>query len=272
MTFDVAAFYKFVPVADPREFCGALRSFGQPLDLVGTILVAPEGINGTIGGSKVSIEAILAHLRNDERFADLEVKRSHCDVKPFKRLRVRLKREIVTFGVPVDPVNKAGTYVDAAAWNDLIADPDVVLIDTRNVYEVAVGTFPGAIDPGTRSFGEFAAFARANRGAFEGKRIAMFCTGGIRCEKASAYMRELGLPDVHHLQGGILRYLETVPPEESRWTGECFVFDKRVALTHGVAPGATELCFACGMPFTAKVACACPSDDAALTEPRSSAA
>jgi UPF0176 protein len=247
MTFQVAAFYKFVAIADPVELRQDLRAFCTINGTVGTILVAPEGINGTVAGSAEQIANLLAHLRADARFADLTAKHSEAPSQPFPRMRVRLKREIVTFGVPdASPTVRSGTPVDPHAWNALIAHPDVVLIDARNDYEIVMGTFPGAIDPHTTAFGQLPARLDALVADKTPTKVAMFCTGGIRCEKASAYVLGLGVQEVYQLKGGILKYLEDVPPNQSQWQGECYVFDHRVAVTHGVTPGTFKMCYDCG--------------------------
>jgi len=254
--YAIAAFYKFAAIENPGELKDRLTALCCSHAIIGTILIAPEGINGTIAGGHDQLEAFLARLLADERFIDLDIKRSVASAKPFQRLKVKLKREIVTFGVPeADPNQRAGIYVEPHAWNELIARPGVVLVDTRNAYEVAVGTFPGALDPQTRAFGEFPRYVESNRKRFEGKKIAMFCTGGIRCEKATAYMRSLGFEDVYHLKGGILRYLETIPPDQSRWQGECYVFDERVAVADGVREGTHSACPTCGRPLAKGTAC-----------------
>lgn len=230
---------------------------GRALDILGTILIAPEGINATIAGEAAQLEAFLAVLMSDPRLAGLELKRSQCETPPFQRLKVKLKREIVTFGVPeANPNERCGTYVDPAAWNDLIADPEVVLIDTRNTYEIGIGSFPGAINPDTQSFGGFPAFIAKNIDELRPRKIAMFCTGGIRCEKATAYLAGLGFDQVYQLEGGILRYLEVVPQADSRFQGECYVFDERVALTHGTVQGQHTLCRTCGDPIRLGASCA----------------
>jgi UPF0176 protein len=247
MTFHVAAFYKFVAIADPVELRQELRTFCSANGTVGTILVAPEGINGTVAGSADQIANLLAHLRTDARFADLTAKHSEAPSQPFPRMRVRLKREIVTFGVPeANPTVRSGTPVDPHAWDALIADPDVLLIDARNSYEIVMGTFPGAIDPLTRYFGQLPARLDELVDQKRPTKVAMFCTGGIRCEKASAYVLGLGVDHVYQLKGGILKYLEDVPPNQSQWQGECYVFDHRVAVTHGVTPGTFKMCYGCG--------------------------
>jgi UPF0176 protein len=249
----VAAVYKFVKLAD----CAALRlpllAQCDALGITGTLLLAEEGINGTIAGTRSGIDNILAYLRSDPRLADLEHKESAADQPPFYRMKVKLKKEIVTMGVPgIDPTELAGQYVKPEDWNALINDPDVLLIDTRNDYEVEVGTFKGAVDPRITTFREFPEYVKNNFDPEKQPRVAMFCTGGIRCEKASAYMLQQGFTEVYHLQGGILKYLENVPAEESLWQGECFVFDQRVAVGQGLAPGHYELCYGCSRPITAE--------------------
>ena len=249
MTFSVSAFYKFVAICDCEGLRKELGALCCSLGIKGTILLASEGINGTVAGSSEAIDTLEAALRADARFAGLETKRSSARDAPFQRLKVKVKREIVTFGVPeADPASLAGTYVDASDWNALIASPDVTVIDTRNAYEVAVGTFQGSLNPGTSAFNEFPDYVRANLDPAKHAKVAMFCTGGIRCEKASAYLRSQGFETVFHLRGGILKYLETVPPEESLWRGECFVFDERVTLQHGLDQGGHTLCAICGHP------------------------
>jgi UPF0176 protein len=259
MTLTVASFYKFVAIDDGPVLRAHLRDACGGLDLTGTILLAPEGLNGTIAGGAGAIDAILALLRADPRFGDLEVKRSAARAPPFGRLKIKLKREIVTFGRPeANPAVRTGQYVDARDWNALISDPDVVVIDTRNSYEVGIGTFLGARDPGTASFSQFPAYAEANLDPARHPRIAMFCTGGIRCEKASAYLLDQGFGEVYHLRGGILKYLEDVPAEDSLWSGACYVFDGRVALQHGVSEGTHRMCLACGAPV-GQEAPSCPA-------------
>lgn len=252
-TLVVAAIYKFVKLHD----CAALR---EPLlaqcdarGITGTLLLAEEGINGTIAGTRSGIDGILAYLRSDPRLADLEHKESAADQPPFYRMKVKLKKEIVTMGVPdIDPTELVGQYVKPEDWNALINDPDVLLVDTRNDYEVDVGTFKGAVDPRITTFREFPEYVKNNFDPEKQPRVAMFCTGGIRCEKASAYMLQQGYAEVYHLQGGILKYLENVPAEQSLWQGECFVFDQRVAVGQGLAPGHYELCYGCSRPITAE--------------------
>jgi UPF0176 protein len=253
-TFRVAALYRFTPFEDCDALRADLQARCSDAGIKGTILLAPEGINGTIAGSADAVEAVLAHIRTLPGCTEIEVKYSTAPERPFNRMKVRIKREIVTMGEPdIDPVRDVGAYVSPEDWNVLIADPDTILIDTRNDYEVAAGTFENAIDPKTASFRDFPTWFRENRDALldgrEKPRIAMFCTGGIRCEKATALLKAEGLDDVHHLKGGILKYLETVDPEDSRWNGECFVFDERVTVTHGLQRGSHTLCRACRMPI-----------------------
>ncbi|WFU39355.1 rhodanese-related sulfurtransferase [Bradyrhizobium sp. CB82] len=235
----VAAFYQFAPLADYRELREPLRAFCAGLCIKGSVLLAQEGVNGTVAGSAEAIDAFANELAHGEMFGgrldNLELKFSTSEAMPFGRLKVRLKKEIVTLGdAAADPTRQVGTYVDAAQWNALIAEPDTLVLDTRNAFEVAMGTFEGALDPGIRSFGEFKDFAAQQLDPAKHRRIAMFCTGGIRCEKASAHLLARGFAEVYHLKGGILRYLEDVPEAQSRWRGECFVFDERVALGHGL--------------------------------------
>ncbi|WP_085047192.1 rhodanese-related sulfurtransferase, partial [Brevirhabdus pacifica] len=245
----VAALYHFARFSDPDALRAPIRALCEGHGLRGTLLLAPEGVNGTVAGSRGGIAALIAHLRALPGCAGLEWKESHAEEMPFLRLRVRLKREIVTMGQPdVDPTAAVGRYVAPADWNELIGQEDVVVIDTRNDYEVGIGTFEGAVDPGTRSFGEFPAWWRANRERFHNKRVAMFCTGGIRCEKSTNFLLGEGVDEVFHLKGGILKYLEEVPAEDSRWQGECFVFDQRVSVGHGLEQGSHVLCHACRRP------------------------
>jgi UPF0176 protein len=217
----------------------------------GTLLLAREGINGTIAGSRAGIDRVLAYLRSDPRLADLEHKESVDENMPFYRMKVKLKKEIVTMGVPgIDPNEGVGTYVSPGDWNELLSDPDVLLIDTRNDYEYGIGSFRGAIDPRTTTFREFPEFVRTHLDPRKQKKVAMFCTGGIRCEKASAFMLKEGFEEVYHLQGGILKYLEEVPEQESIWEGECFVFDNRVAVNHRLEKGRYDQCYGCRHPIT----------------------
>jgi UPF0176 protein len=251
MTFQiVATFYKFVQLADFAEKRVPLWTYCQAQGVKGTILLAVEGINGTITGSRQGVDAVLAFLRMDSRFSDLETKESEAEAPPFQRLKVRLKREIVTFGVPtVDPGDRVGTYISPQDWNELIRDPQTIVIDTRNAYEVAIGTFSGAHNPNTDSFREFPNYVRHHLDPSQHKKVALFCTGGIRCEKATAYLLGEGFEEVYHLKGGILKYLEDIPPEDSLWQGECFVFDERVTVKHGLEVGSYDLCPHCGYPI-----------------------
>ncbi|RVT43747.1 rhodanese-related sulfurtransferase [Sphingobium algorifonticola] len=249
--FTVAALYRFADFPDPGAIRMPLLALCEAEDVRGTLLLAREGINGTIAGPADGIAQVIAHIRSLPDCQDLDVKYAQTDRMPFGRMKVRVKREIVTMGhAGLDPARHAGTYVDPADWNALIADPDTILIDTRNAYEVAIGSFAGAIDPGTASFSAFPAWfdAFAADLAAQGRRpkVAMFCTGGIRCEKSTAYARARGIDEVYHLRGGILRYLEEVPEAESLWQGDCFVFDERVAVGHGLRPGDHVLCRDCG--------------------------
>jgi len=249
----VAALYKFARLDAYEALRAPLAAFCCGRGIKGTLLLAHEGINGTVAGSEEAIAALIDHLQAIEGLAGLEVKYSLAAEMPFHRMKVRLKREIVTMGVEdIDPANSAGTYVAPADWNALISDADTVLIDTRNAYEVSIGTFQGAVDPQTASFREFPAWVEQHRKELEGRKVAMFCTGGIRCEKATAYVKSLGLKDVFHLKGGILKYLEEVPAEDSLWQGECFVFDERVSVSHGLTEGEAELCRACRHPLMAE--------------------
>ena len=250
----VAALYRFAAFADPASMREPLFAKCEELGIKGTLLLAREGLNGTIAGTDNAIGAIIDHLRALPDCADLEVKYSYAAKMPFIRLKVRVKQEIVTMGEPdIDPRASVGRYVSPEDWNALIADPDTVVIDTRNDYETAIGTFEGAVDPHTASFRDFPAWFREHRDdLLEGrKKVAMFCTGGIRCEKSTSFLRAEGVDEVYHLKGGILKYLETVPEEESRWQGECFVFDERVAVGHGLKQGDYTLCRACRMPLAA---------------------
>lgn len=247
----VAALYHFARFPDPAALKPGLLEVCQTHGVKGSLLLAPEGINGTIAGTRQGIDAALAAIRALPGCEGLEWKESFADSMPFGRMKVKLKREIVTMGQPdVDPLARVGNYVAAQDWNALITDPDTVVIDTRNDYEVAIGTFRGAVDPGTRAFGEFPDWWQANRGRFAGKRIAMFCTGGIRCEKSTNYLLGQGLNEVYHLKGGILKYLEEVPEADSLWQGQCFVFDNRVSVGHGLQPGGLKVCGACRRPVT----------------------
>jgi len=239
MPLAVAAFYQFAKLPDFRELREPLRAICADLELKGSVLLAHEGINGTLAGSAEAVAALIEQLRCGDLFGgrldNLELKLSATAAMPFQRLKIRLKREIVTLGDPAaDPTRQVGIYVDPADWNDVMAAPDTLVIDARNAFEVAMGTFEGAVDPGIKSFGQFKEFAARKLDPARHRRVAMFCTGGIRCEKASAYLLSRGFAEVFHLKGGILKYLEGVPEAQSRWRGECFVFDDRVALGHGL--------------------------------------
>ncbi len=247
----VAALYRFVPLVDHASMRESILETMIANGVRGTLLLASEGINGTVAGSRDGIERWLDFLRSDPRLAELDVKWSECGQMPFRRSRVRLKKEIVTLGVEgIDPLASVGTYVDAEHWNELIDDPNVICVDTRNDYEVAIGTFRGAINPGTDSFRDFPDFVASHLDPAEHKKIAMFCTGGIRCEKSTALLKKFGFEDVYHLRGGILKYLETVPAEDSRWQGDCFVFDGRVAVDHDLNETDHVMCFGCGWPVS----------------------
>lgn len=248
--FTVAALYHFTRFDDPAAIKPALAQLCCAQGVTGTLLLAREGINGTIAGSREGIDAVLGHIRALPGCANLEWKESTASAPPFARMKVRLKREIVTMGQPdVDPLARVGHYVEPAAWNALITAPDVAVIDTRNDYEVAIGTFQGAVDPETASFRDFPVWWEANKHRFHNKRIAMFCTGGIRCEKSTNYLLGQGVEEVYHLKGGILKYLEEVPADDSTWQGECFVFDRRVSVGHGLKEGPHLLCHACRRPI-----------------------
>jgi UPF0176 protein len=252
-----AALYKFVELPGCAELKPALQAVCDANGVKGTLLLAAEGINGTIAGLPAGVHAVLAHLRSDARLADLVHKESWADEPPFLRMKVRIKKEIVTLGVPgVSPTKTAGVYVKPQDWNALISDPDVVVVDTRNDYEVQIGSFKGAVDPNIKTFADLPAWVAAQEQAGgllssagpKKPKVAMFCTGGIRCEKSTALLRMQGFDEVYHLEGGILKYLETVPPEDSLWSGECFVFDERVSVGHGLQVGTLELCRSCRHP------------------------
>ena len=246
----IAALYHFVSLPDFKDLRGPLDTLCRERGITGSLLLADEGINGTISGTEEDMRFVLAELRRDPRLAALKHKESWADTPPFLRLKVRLKKEIVTLGVPgVDPTARVGTYVKPADWNDLISQPDVLLIDTRNTYETKMGTFKGAVDPKTESFQEFPQWIKDREGLTPKTRVAMFCTGGIRCEKASSYMLQEGFEEVYHLEGGILQYLEDVSKEESMWEGDCYVFDRRVTVNHDLEPGDYDACRACGLPL-----------------------
>ena len=249
----VAALYKFVEIDDLLSLQSDLHEICEKNNIMGTILIANEGINGTISGKTNEINQTISLLKSDKRFTNIEIKYSSTDKQPFHRMKVRLKKEIVTIGLPeINPNKKVGTYVKPEDWNDLISDPNVIVIDTRNKYETKIGSFQNALDPETSSFREFPDWVKKFKSSKENanKKIAMFCTGGIRCEKASSLMKEEGFEDVYHLQGGILKYLETIDKENSLWNGECFVFDQRVCLTDELEVGSYKMCFACRMPIT----------------------
>lgn len=253
--FTVAALYHFTPFDDCAAIHAPLESLCLEQGVRGTLLIASEGINGTIAGTQEAIEKVLGAIRALPGCADLEVKFSTAASMPFYRLKVRIKREIVTMGQPnIDPRSIVGTYIEPQDWNALISDPDTIVIDTRNDYEVAVGTFQGAIDPKTPTFRDFPEWFRQERerllGTGKQPKVAMFCTGGIRCEKSTAFLKQEGVDEVFHLKGGILKYLETVPSEASMWEGECFVFDQRVTVGHGLVEGNYELCHACRRPVS----------------------
>jgi len=246
----VAALYHFATLDDYQIMREPLQQFCIEHDIKGSLLLANEGINGTVAGSRDDIDALLSHLRSDTRLQGLEHKESIATTWPFYRMKVKLKKEIVTLGVEgVSPTVCVGTYVEPQAWNAVIADPDVLVIDTRNDYEYEIGTFKGALDPDTTAFRQFPEYVQAKCDPLKHKKVAMFCTGGIRCEKASAYMLQQGYEEVFHLKGGILKYLEEVPEEESLWEGECFVFDDRVTVKHGLKEGDYELCRGCRWPL-----------------------
>lgn len=246
----IATFYAFVPLADPAACVQQLRDLSLDWPVKGTILMAAEGINGAIAGPREAVEGAIAALKALPPFANLQPRYSPTPHQPFQRLKIKHKAEIVTFGIPAANPNAAvGTYVPPAAWNDLIRRPDVVVVDTRNDYEVEIGTFQGAKNPKTTSFREFPAYVATHLDPQTDKKVALFCTGGIRCEKATSYLVQQGFEEVYHLEGGILNYLATIPAPESLWEGECFVFDERVALQQGLAPGHYTLCSACGYPI-----------------------
>jgi UPF0176 protein len=247
------SFYRFFDLEKPHAFRDELQAECERLGLLGTVLVAHEGFNGTVAGSQEAVLALFDWIRQRAGLSgELDARWTEIDAAPFRRLRVKVKKEIVTLGRPdIRPHRRTGTYVSPDQWNSLLDDPDVLLIDTRNHYEIEVGTFPGAIDPGNDSFREFPDFARELAETSKDRALAMFCTGGIRCEKATALMLELGFDEVYHLQGGILNYLQQVPDDENRWDGECFVFDKRVAVDRDLAEGGYVQCHACRRPLSA---------------------
>jgi len=249
----VAALYKFVTIEDPETFRDNLFRFMTENEVRGTVLVAHEGINGTVSGSRAHVDSFLTYLRSDARLADLEHKESYTDEYPFLRTKVRLKKEIVTLGVEgVNPNHIVGSYVNPKDWNALISQEDVIVVDTRNDYEYQIGSFKNALNPDTTSFREFPEYVKSNLDPSKVKKVAMFCTGGIRCEKATSYMKMQGFEEVFHLKGGILKYLEEVDAAESMWEGECFVFDDRVSVDHDLSRGEYDLCHACRMPISAE--------------------
>ncbi|MGJ3246656.1 MAG: rhodanese-related sulfurtransferase [Elainellaceae cyanobacterium] len=249
----VATFYKFVHLADAADKRELLLAMCQNHGIKGTILLAAEGINGTIAGTREAIASVLSFLRSDARLADLEHKESYADAPPFDRMKVKLKSEIVTLGMPtIDPSQQVGRYIGADEWNQLISDPTVTVIDMRNDYEVKIGTFDRAKNPELKSFRQFPDYARSHLDPSQHQKVAMFCTGGIRCEKATSFLISQGFDEVYHLKGGILKYLEDIAPDQSLWRGECFVFDHRVAVTHGVEPGSYDMCRGCGNPVSAE--------------------
>lgn len=249
----VAALYQFVTLEDFEALREPLRQTMLAHDVKGTLLLAREGINGTVSGTREAIDALLAWLKADPRLTALDHKESYCDAHPFYRTKVKLKKEIVTLGVPgIDPNDTVGTYVEPEQWNEVISDPEVLVIDTRNDYEVAIGSFAGAVDPKTTTFREFPDYVRQHYDPAKHKKVAIFCTGGIRCEKASSFMLKEGFEEVYHLKGGVLNYLEKMPEERSLWRGECFVFDNRVTVRHDLSRGDYDQCHACRMPVSAE--------------------
>ncbi len=246
----IAALYHFVVLDDYEQLRQPLLDVLLKNNIKGTLLLAREGINGTVAGSQASVDALFEWFKLDRRLVEVRHKVSYEEVMPFNRTRVKLKKEIVTMGVQgIDPTHVVGTYVKPEDWNALISDPDVTLIDTRNGYEVEIGTFKHAVNPNTDTFRQFPAYVKEKMDPAKQKKVAMFCTGGIRCEKSTAYLKEQGFDEVYHLQGGILKYLETVPEEESLWEGECYVFDQRVSVTHALEKGQYDLCHACRLPI-----------------------
>ncbi|EDM46553.1 rhodanese-related sulfurtransferase [Marinobacter algicola] len=247
----VCALYKFAVLNDYKALRQPLLDLMLAKEVHGTLLLAREGINGTIAGSREGVDAIRDWLEADQRFEGIDYKESFVDIQPFKRTKVKLKKEIVTMGVEgIDPKRIVGTYVDPKEWNDLISDPDVLVVDTRNQYEVEIGTFQNARNPATDTFREFPEYVKENLDPSKHKKVAMFCTGGIRCEKSTAFLKEQGFDEVYHLKGGILRYLEEVPESQSLWRGECFVFDDRVTVNHKLERGEFDQCHACRRPIT----------------------
>ena len=253
MSYRVATFYKFLELPEWESLRSPLLDYCRSQNVFGTILLASEGINGTIAGQGPTVEQVLSYLSQELGLGELWPRWSEAETQPFGKMKVKLKSEIVTFGQPeIHPVQQAGTYVAPEDWNALITDPDVVVVDTRNAYEVRIGSFEGAIDPQTEKFRDFPAYVEQQLNPEQHPKVAMFCTGGIRCEKASAYLKQQGFEEVYHLKGGILSYLEAVPTEESLWRGECFMFDERVAVKQGLEPGSYVMCQACGQPVSAQ--------------------
>lgn len=251
MQYVVAAIYKFVVLEDFKALRFPLLAAMRDHDVRGTLLLAREGINGTVAGTRQGIDRLMAYLESDDRLKQLRCKESFCDQVPFHRTMVKIKKEIVTMGVTdIDPKQIVGTYIKPKDWNQLISDPEVTVIDTRNKYEVGIGTFKNAVNPDTESFREFPIYVNEQLDPVQHKRVAMFCTGGIRCEKATAFLKGQGFDDVYHLEGGILQYLKDVPESESLWQGECFVFDRRVAVGHGLEQGRHDICYACRYPIS----------------------
>jgi len=247
----VVTFYKFVSLPDYKDKQPRLQTFCLEQGVKGTILLAEEGVNGTIAGPRAGVDAILATLRLDSRLSTLEHKESFTNTLPFYRMKVKLKKEIVTLGVAgIDPNRQVGTYVSPNEWNSLISDPEVTLVDARNRYEIEIGTFNGAQNPHIDSFVEFPEYVEKKLDKKRHGKVAMFCTGGVRCEKASAYMLAQGFEEVYHLEGGILKYLEVIPAEESKWQGECFVFDQRIAVDHDLEDGSYQTCYGCRHPLS----------------------
>ena len=249
--FVVCALYKFVALDDYKAIREPLAQVLEQNNIKGTLLLAEEGINGTVSGSREGIDNLLAWLNSDDRLNPISFKESLHETQPFYRTKVKLKKEIVTMGVEgIDPRKTGGTYVKPNEWNDLISDPEVILIDTRNDYEIEIGTFENAVNPNTETFREFPQYVKENLDPQKNKKVAMFCTGGIRCEKSTAYLKEQGFEEVYHLEGGILQYLEDVPKENSMWQGDCFVFDNRVAVNHDLEKSHYDQCYACRLPIT----------------------
>jgi UPF0176 protein len=247
----ITALYHFTDLPDVVDVHKKLKDLCTDLKIKGILLLAPEGINGTVAGTKEAIDIFLTTLKSDIRFKNISHKESYSEEMPFYRLKVRLKTEIVTLRIPeANPNKMAGKYVDPKDWNALISDPDVVVLDTRNDYEVKIGTFKNAVNPKTEKFVDFPNYVREKLNVQKAKKVAMFCTGGIRCEKASAFMKLEGYEEVYHLKGGVLKYLEEIPAQESLWEGDCFVFDQRVSVGHGLSQGQYQMCYGCRMPLS----------------------